>query len=99
MVLHPMQKCQFGIEEIDEYEKRFIKNGSDSSSEKIEAVKRSSSPESKEAAKSFLSITGYLPKFILRHASLNAFSQELTIKRQSKNGVKRMKHLRSANQA
>lgn len=99
MVLHPMQKCQFGIEEIDEYEKRFIKNGSDSSSEKIEAVKRSSSPRSKEAAKSFLDMTGYFPEFIPRYATLTAFSQELTIKRQSKNGVKRMKHLRSANQA
>lgn len=76
-----------------------MKNGSKPSSEKIEAVKRSSSPRSKEAAKSFLDMTGYFPEFIPRYATLTAFSQELTIKRQSSNGVKRMKHLKSAHQA
>ena len=69
-----------------------MKNASKPSSEKIEAVKRSSSPGSKEAAR-------YFPEFIPRYASLTAFFQELTIKRQSSNGVKRMKHLKSAHQA
>ena len=60
------EKCQFWIGEIDFYEHRFMKNGSKPSSEKIEAVKRSSSPGSKEAAKSFLDMTGYFPEFIPR---------------------------------
>lgn len=63
----------FGIEEIDEYEKCFIKNGLDLSLEKIEVVKRSSFLELKEVVKSFLSIIGYLFKFILRYVLFNVF--------------------------
>ena len=68
------EKCQFWIGEIDFYEHRFMKNRSKPSSEKTEAVKRSSSPGSKDAAKSFLGMTEYFPEFIPRYASLTAFS-------------------------
>lgn len=49
-------------------------------------MKRSSSPASKEAAKSFLGMTGYLPEFISRYASLTAFPQEMTIETKFKWG-------------
>ena len=51
-----------------------MKNRSKPSSEKTEAVKRSSSPGSKDAAKSFLGMTEYFPEFIPRYASLTAIS-------------------------
>ena len=49
-------KCQFGVEEIEFYGH---KDGLKPDPEKVRAVKESSPPESKEAVRSFLGMTGY----------------------------------------
>ena len=65
-------KCQFGVEEIEFYGHKFTKDGLKPDPEKIRVVKESSPPESKEAVRSFLGMTGYLSKFIPRYPSLTA---------------------------
>ena len=48
--------------------------------DRIKAVKESSPPESKEAVRSFLGMTGYLSKFIPRYSFIAAPLRELTHK-------------------
>ena len=57
--------------EIEFYGQQFTKDGLKPSPEKVEAVK-ANPPESKEAVRSFLGMTGYLSKFIPRYSSLTA---------------------------
>ena len=73
-------KCQFGVEEIDFYGHRFTKNGLKPNPDKVRAAKEASPPESKEAVRSFLGMTGYLSKFIPRYSSLTAPLRDLTHK-------------------
>ena len=73
-------KCQFGVEQTEFYGHKFTKDGLKPNPEKIKAVKENSPPESKEAVRSFLGMTGQLSKFIPRNASITAFLRELTHK-------------------
>lgn len=73
-------KCQFGVNEIEFYGHHFTKEGLKPSPEKIRAVKESKAPESKEAVRSFLGMTGYLSKFIPRCSLLTAPLRALTHK-------------------
>ena len=74
------EKCQFGVEEIEFYGHKFTKNGLKPNPEKVRAVKESSPPESKEAVRSFLGMTGYLSKLIPKYASLTTLLRQLTHK-------------------
>ncbi|MCG8047363.1 MAG: DDE-type integrase/transposase/recombinase, partial [Candidatus Thiodiazotropha taylori] len=73
-----LEKCQFGVEQLEFYGYRFTKHGLKPTLGKVRAIKESGRPESKEAVKSFLGMTGYLSKFIPRYASLTAPLRELT---------------------
>ena len=67
-----LDKCQLGVEELEFSGYRFTKEGLKPALEKIKAVKDCESPETSEALKSFLSMIGYLFKFIIRYASMTA---------------------------
>ena len=71
-------KCQFGMDELEFYGYRFTKDGLKPSPDKIRAVKDCNPPESIEAVRSFLGMTGYLSKFIPRYSNLTAPLRELT---------------------
>ena len=73
-------KCQFGVEKKEFCGHKFTKDGLKPNPEKIRAVKESSPPESKQAERSFLGMTGYFSKFIPRYASLTAPLRKLTHK-------------------
>ena len=73
-------KCLFGVSEIEFYGHQFTKDGLKPSPEKVEAVKEANPPESKEAVRSFLGMTGYLSKFIPEYYSLRAPLPQLTHK-------------------
>ena len=49
-----IEKCEFGVDEIDFYRYRFTKDGLKPTIEKVKAVRDSKRPETKEAVKSFL---------------------------------------------
>ena len=65
-----LDKCQFGVEFLEFYGYLFTKDGLKPTLNKVKMVKESSRPESKEAVRSFLGMTGYLSKFIPRYASI-----------------------------
>ena len=65
-----LDKCLFGVSEIEFYGHQFAKDRLKPSPEKSEAVKEANPPESKEAVRSFLGMTRYLSKFIPRYSSL-----------------------------
>ena len=73
-----LDKCQFGVEELEFYGYRFTKHGLKPTLDKVKAIKECERPETKEAVKSFLGMTGYLSKFIPRYASLTAPLRRLT---------------------
>ena len=73
-----LEKCQFGVEELEFYGYRFTKDGLKPTPDKVRAVKESSQPETKGAVKNFLGMTGYLSKFIPRYASITAPLRKLT---------------------
>ena len=73
-------KFQFGGEEIEFYGHKFTKDGLKPNPDKIRTVKESNPPESKEAVRRFLGMTGYLSKFIPRYASLTTPLRKLTHK-------------------
>ena len=75
-----LEKCQFGVEELEFYGYRFSKGGLKPSVDKDKAVKDSRRPETKEVVRSFLGMTGYLSKFIPRYASITAPLRKLTQK-------------------
>ena len=75
-----LEKCQFGVEELEFYGYRFTKEGLKPTLDKVKAVKDSRCPETKEAVRSFLGMTGYLSKFIPRYTSLTAPLRKLTQK-------------------
>ena len=75
-----LEKCQFGVEELEFYGCRFSKGGLKPSVGKFKAVKDSRRPETKEAVRSFLGMPGYLSKFIPRYASITAPLRKLTQK-------------------
>ena len=75
-----LEKCQFGVDELEFYGYRFTKDGLKPSPDNIRAVKDCNPPESKEAVRSFLGMTGYLSKFIPRYSTLTAPLRELTRK-------------------
>ena len=72
------EKCEFGVDEIDFYGYRFTKHGLKPTAEKVNAVRNSKRPETKEAVKSFLGMVGYLSKFIDRYSSITAPLRKLT---------------------
>ena len=74
------EKCKFGVDELDFYGYRFTKDGLKPSTDKVKAVKESRRPETKEAVRSFLGMTGYLSKFVPRYASVTAPLRKLTHK-------------------
>ena len=57
-IIFNLDKCQFGVEELDFYGYRFIKEGLKPTLDKVKAVKESKHPETKEVARSFLGRTG-----------------------------------------
>lgn len=59
-------KCQFGVEGIEFYGHKFTKDRLKQNPGKLRAIKESRTPKSKEAVRSFLSMTGYISKFIPR---------------------------------
>ena len=61
-----LEKCQFGVNEIEFYGHRFTQEGLKPSPAKVRAVQESKAPESKDAIRSFLGMTSYLSKFIPR---------------------------------
>ena len=71
-------KCQFATETIDFFGHRFTKDGLQPDPEKVRAVKEAARPETKEAVRSFLGMTGYLDNFIPGYACLTAPLRELT---------------------
>ena len=73
-----LDKCQFGVEELEFYGYHFTKHGLKPRLDKVKAIKECERPETKEAVKSFLGMTGYLSKFIPRYASLTAPLRRLT---------------------
>ena len=73
-----LEKFQFGVDEIEFYCYRFTKDGLKPSPDKVRAVKNCNPPQSKEAVRSFLGMTGYLSKFIPRYPTLTAPFRELT---------------------
>ena len=73
-------KCLFGVSEIEFYGHQITKDGLKPSPEKVEAVKEANPPESKEAVRSFLGMTGYLSKFIPKYSTLTAPLRQLTHK-------------------
>lgn len=75
-----LDKCQFGVEELELYGYRFTKEGLKPTLDKVKAVKDSRCPETKEAVRSFLGMTGYLSKFISRYTSLTAPLRKITQK-------------------
>ena len=75
-----LEKCQFGVNAIDFYGHRFTKEGRKPSPAKIRAVQDRKAKESKDAVRSFLGMTSYLSKFILRYSSLRAPLRALTHK-------------------
>ena len=75
-----LDKCQFGVESLEFHGYLFTKDGLKPTLDKVKAVKESSRPESKEAVRSFLGMTGYLSKFIPRYASITAPLRNLTQK-------------------
>ena len=75
-----LEKCQFGVNEIEFYGHRFTQEGLKPSPAKVRAVQESKAPESKNAVRSFLGMTSYLPKFIPRYSSLTAPLRALTHK-------------------
>ena len=75
-----LERCQFGVEELEFYGYRFSKGGLKPSVDKVKAIKDSRRPETKEAVRSFLGMTGYLSKFIPRYASITAALRKLTQK-------------------
>ena len=68
------------MDELEFYGYHFTKDGLKLSPDKIRAVKDCNPPESEEAVRSFLGMTGYLSKFIPRYSSLTAPLRELTRK-------------------
>ena len=75
-----LEKCQFGVNEIEFYGHRFTQEGLKPSPAKVRAVQESKAPESKDAIRSFLGMTSYLSKFIPRYSSLTAPLRALTHK-------------------
>ena len=73
-----LDKCQFGVEELEFYVYRFTKEGLKPVLDKVKAIKDCGCPETKEAVKSFLGMTGYLSKFIPRYALMTAPLIKLT---------------------
>ncbi|KAL9969258.1 hypothetical protein ACROYT_G021454 [Oculina patagonica] len=71
-------KCQFGVEEIEFYGHKFTKDGLKLDPEKIRAVKESSPPESKEAARlpRYASLTAPLRKLTHKDAKFNWGAEE-----------------------
>ena len=67
-----LDKCQFGVEELEFYGYLFIQEGLKPALDKVKAIKDCGCPETEEAVKSFLGMTGYLSKFIPRYASMTA---------------------------
>ena len=75
-----LEKCQFGVDGLEFYGYRFTREGLKPTVDKVQAVKESRCPETKEAVRSFLGMTGYLSKFIPRYASITAPLRKLTQK-------------------
>lgn len=73
-----LDKCKFGVEELEFYGYRFTKNGLKPTTDKVRAVKDSLHTETKEAVGSFLGMTGYMSKFIPRYASITAPLRKFT---------------------
>ena len=67
------EKCLFGVQELDFYGYRFIKQVL-----KPKQEKECPPPESRDEVKSFVGMIGYLSKFILRHSILTAPLRQLT---------------------
>ena len=75
-----LEKCQFGVQEIEFYGYKFTDKGLKPTPDKVRAVSESEAPQSKEGVRSFLGMIGYLSKFIPRYSSLTAPLRELTHK-------------------
>ena len=74
------EKCPFGVEQIQFFGHVFTKGGLKPSPDKVRAVKECGVPESKEAVRSFLGMTGYLDNFIQNYAAIAAPLYQLTRK-------------------
>lgn len=79
-VTFSLEKCQFGVSEIDFYGYRFTADGLKPAEEKVRAIKECSAPEDKTAVRSFLGMAGYLSKFIPRYSSLTEPLRKVTHK-------------------
>ena len=79
-IMFNREKCQFAYKELEFYGYRFTDEGLKPSEDKVQAVKQSKAPESKEAVRSFLGMIGYLSKFIPRYAILTTPLRVLTHK-------------------
>lgn len=74
------QKCKFGCKEIEFFGYKFTEHGIKPTEDKIKAITDCAAPESKEAVRSFLGMTGFLSKFIPKYADLTAPLRTLTRK-------------------
>ena len=63
-------KCHFGQTQITFYGYRVDQEGLKPTPEKVQSIYECEPPRSKSEVRSFLGMTGYLSKFILRYASL-----------------------------
>lgn len=79
-IIFNAETCRFGVEDIEFYGHQFTKDGLKPNPDKIQAVKESSPPESKEAVRNLLAMTGYLSNFNLRYSSQTAPLWTLTHK-------------------
>ena len=73
-------KCEYGQAQITFYGYRFGKGCLKPTPERVQAFQECTPPESKGKVRSFLGMTGYLSKFILRYSSLTKPLRELTHK-------------------
>lgn len=77
------EKCEFGVDEIEIYGFRFMKDGVKPMTEKVKAVKGSQLPETKEAVRSSIGMLGYLSKLIDKNSSLTAPLRKLTDRKET----------------
>jgi len=73
-------KCKLSLEQIEFFGFNFTKDGIKPTKDKVKAIQDCKPPESKEAVRSFLGMTGYLSKFLPRYSVLTAPLRELTHK-------------------
>ncbi|KAL3700980.1 hypothetical protein R1sor_019002 [Riccia sorocarpa] len=71
-----LSKCEFGKTEVDYLGHRVSAKGIQVMEEKVEAIQRWSAPQDQTQLKSFLDLTGFYRRFVLRFAQI---SQPLTL--------------------